>query len=137
MKKIAFCFLLLAAGLCVSSCTRPRMSFEPTEAEKLTQKEKFALIDYVRGFVLSSHRLKLTAEEKEIIRKTDPRVRIHYTAPKEGRLNIIWEFKAGRTLSALCTGPLQTRNNPTDWQINITSGKRINAEDPELYGITD
>ena len=130
-------FLLLVLGTVLVSCARERLSFEPTEAERLTQKEKFALIDYVRGFVLSSRKLKLTAKEKEIIRKTDPRVRIHYTAPKEGRLNMVWEFKAGRTLSALCNGPLQTKNNPTDWQINLTSSKRINAEDPALYGIPD
>lgn len=137
MKRIALCLLLVAVGFGMASCTRERLSFEPTETERLTQKEKFALIDYVRGFVLSSKKLKLTSAEREIIRKTDPRIRIHYTAPKEGRLNMIWEFKAGRTLSALCHGPLQTRNNPTDWQINLTSGKRINAEDPALYGITD
>ena len=137
MKRIALCFLLVAVGFGMASCARERLSFEPTEAERLTQKEKFALIDYVRGFVLSSKKLKLTGAEREIIRKTDPRIRIHYTAPKEGRLNMVWEFKAGRTLSALCHGPLQTRNNPTDWQINLTSGKLINAEDPALYGITD
>ena len=60
MKRIALCFLLVAVGFGLASCARERLSFEPTEAERLTQKEKFALIDYVRGFVLSSKKLKLT-----------------------------------------------------------------------------
>ena len=40
-------------------CASPRMSFDPKPEDKLVDKEKFALIDYVRGFVLSSKRLRL------------------------------------------------------------------------------
>jgi len=131
-------FLLLTAvfllGAC--GCADRKLAFDPGPDDVLTQKEKFALIDYVRGFVLHSRRLsrKLNQAEKDIINRTDPKIRIHYTGPKTGKLNMVWEFFDGRALSALCEGKLQTKNNPTSWQINLTSGSHSGAESALPYG---
>ena len=119
-------------------CASPRMSFDPKPEDKLVDKEKFALIDYVRGFVLSSKRLRLTPEERKVIESTDPQIRIHYTAPKTGKMHMSWELPRERHLLAFCQGPLLTSQNPTDWKITVVTGKRSGgAAAPSQYGLED
>lgn len=134
----AVLFLALFSSGLFSGCAPRRVSFEPKPEDKLVDKEKFALIDYVRGFVLSSKRLKLTAEERKVIQSTDPVIRIHYTAPKTGKMNMRWDLPRERHLLAFCQGPLLTSKNPSDWKVTVITGKRnAGAAAPSLYGLED
>lgn len=139
MRRLIFALLLIPASLCFfGGCSQPRMSFDPKPEDKLVDKEKFALIDYVRGFVLSSKRLKLTPDERKVIESTDPFIRIHYTAPKTGKMNMSWDLPRERHLLAFCQGPLLTSKNPSDWKITIVTGKRnTGAAPPSKYGLED
>ena len=139
MKRFAAVLLSGIAFLGLfSGCTSPRMSFDPKPEDKLVDKEKFALIDYVRGFVLSSKRLKLTPAERKVIESTDPIIRIHYTAPKTGKMHMSWDLPRERHLLAFCQGPLLTSQNPSDWKITVVTGKRSGgAAAPSQYGLED
>lgn len=139
MKRLCavLVFALLTLGL-FSGCAPRRLAFEPKPEDKLVDKEKFALIDYVRGFVLCSKRLKLTAEERKVIQSTDPVIRIHYTAPKTGKMSMRWDLSRERHLLAFCQGPLLTSKNPSDWKVTVITGKRsAGAAAPSRYGLED
>ena len=136
MKRFLIPLAAVSALVLFEGCSHSRLSFDPKPEDRLAEKEKFALFDYVRGFVLSSKRLKLSQEERKTIQSTDPEIRIFYTAPKEGRMHMYWELPRERRLIAFTEGPLQTPRNPSNWRISIVTGKRnANAGMPKDYGM--
>ena len=131
--KLFFAILFPAMLLC--GCASKKLAFDPKPADMLTQREKYTLIDSVRRFISRSDKIirKLDQKEKDIINRTDPKIRIHYTAPKTGKLNMVWELADGRSLVANCEGKLPTKYNPTAWTITLTSGSFTGAESPSKY----
>lgn len=131
--KLFFAILVTAMLLC--GCASQKLSFDPSPEDMLTEREKYTLIDSVRRFISRSDKItrKLSQAEKDIIKRTDPKIRIHYTAPKTGKLNMVWELADGRSLVANCEGKLPTKYNPTAWTITLTSGSFTGAESPSKY----
>ena len=131
--KIFFAVLLPAMLLC--GCASQKLAFDPNPEDMLTEREKFTLIDSVRRFILRSDKInrKLNQTERDFINRNDPKIRIHYTAPKTGKLNMVWELSDGRSLIANCEGKLPTKYNPTAWTITLTSGSFTGAESPSKY----
>ena len=130
-------FAVLCPAILLCGCASKKLAFDPKPEDMLTQKEKFTLIDSVRRFIERSDKIsrKLKPAERDIIKRTDPKIRIHYTAPKTGRLNMVWEFFDGRSLIANCEGKLPTKYNPTAWSITLTSGSFSGAESPAKYDL--
>ena len=131
--KLFFAILFPAMLLC--GCASQKLSFDPKPSDMLTQREKYTLIDSVRRFISRSDKItrKLSQTEKDIIKRTDPKIRLHSTAPKTGKLNMVWELSDGRSLVANCEGKLPTKYNPTAWTITLTSGSFTGAESPSKY----
>lgn len=130
-----FCFLCSAVLFC--GCASRKLAFDPKPEDMLTQREKFTLVDSVRRFIEKSPKItkKLNQAERDIIMRTDPKIRISYTAPKEGKLNMVWDFFDGRALIANCEGKLPAKYNPTAWTITLTSSSFSGAESPSKYNV--
>jgi len=85
---------------------------------KLSESEEKALIEYSRKFILSAKALKLTYDEKKLIRHEDPEVRIDYKGGPSDKIIISWPTYM-RTVSAHGNGNLSAKDK-CSWIIEVT-----------------
>lgn len=133
MKTFHALFLILTAVLFCSCRTVP---YELTEKDKLTQQELYHIFDYSRHFVLSSQKVKLTEDMRQLITSKDPDVRVHYTAPKTGKLSLSWLIPGKLQIIVSADGRLDlSKAKQADWKLRIINYKRDCFMLPEEIGI--
>lgn len=106
------------------------VGFEPKENEKLSEDELGALIFHAKQFLYTAKNLRLEQKHREIIRDTDPIVRIKYSAPKYGRIELEWPIAKSTVLLLSARGRLM--KNKQDWVAEILTGADSGISDAEL-----
>ncbi len=136
----AACALFLAGCSSAGDREDPRTLYEPSETEKLQPKEKFELYDYARGFLMSSKKLKsrFAKEDFDFISKHDPDTRIHYTAPKTGKMFLSWTIPGRRQIVVSAEGYLViSQGNKAVWALRVSDFSRTGSQDLSKYGISE
>lgn len=127
MKKIAFPVLALALLLIVSGCQSdkefiPDYSFQPQQSDMLTAAEQAALTAHARNFVSKAKNLNLNAEQRKIIRTTQPGVKVKYFGSKYGQIRMTWKVAANAQVELYGTGRMTEEDFPWRLRISATDG---------------
>ncbi|MBQ7400610.1 MAG: hypothetical protein IJW07_01075 [Lentisphaeria bacterium] len=127
MDKIMVIFLaallLLTAGGCsTEQSIIPDYSFQPQQSDMLTPAEQKALTAHARNFVSKSPRLPLNAEQKKIIRNTQPAVKVKYFGKKYGQIRMTWQVAANGQLELYGTGKMTEEDFPWRLRLSATDG---------------
>lgn len=111
-ERLALFSIVACLVLCSCQSTYEKLS----DSEKLTDQEKQRLIDLGRAFILRTKNIA-TTEEKAMIRSQAPTdIKIRYTAPKTGNVQIIWELKK-KAITARVRGVLVGENH--SWSLSV------------------
>ena len=145
MKWLPMVSVLMCAVMLCSCKTVP---YELKEEDKLTDKEKYHLFDYSRHFIINSlqnqdiNRKKekkepvLTSDLRELLLTKDPDVRVHYTAPKTGKISLSWLIPGKLQVIAAAEGRLDlSSGKKADWKLRIITFSRNCPILPEELGI--
>lgn len=123
MRIPALLATLCAVALALVSCSTDG-AFTPKPDEMLSPAEMAAVTGLARNFLTESKKLKISDEEREIIRKTEPEnVRARYTAPKRGRLSFTWRLKDGRFIIAMLEGDMISEGRQP-WGVQIFTAQQ-------------
>ncbi len=108
-------FLAMLAGLIMAAGCVTK-TYEPTEADMLNEQDNNMLVVYARHFLTGQNKtFKFTADELDIIKNTQPRIKASYTGYKTGRLSIGWDLPTKQAF-AIANGKMLTTR---DWMISI------------------
>ena len=145
MKLFSMMTVLMCAVMLCSCKTTP---FELKEEDKLTEKEMYHLFDYSRHFIINSlqnqdvNRKKekkepvLTSELRHLLMTNDPEIRVHYTAPKTGKISLSWLIPGKLQVIAAAEGRLDlTSGKKAEWKLRVITFSRKCPVLPEELGI--
>ena len=105
---------ILASSLIVCSCVSKRKA---TDADRLTKEEEQMLVQNARDILLNSKQFKFSKEERAFIANTKPETGFNYTAYKEGRGLLSWQFTEKKRVNLKVEGEFLEPDR--QWQINI------------------
>lgn len=111
MIKIFLNKLLFSASLIalLSSCTSTT-SVDPAKIRKITPQEYSELCSYSKRVISDFPESKISASEKSVIYRTEPKFNVNYSSDKTGTYDLYWDIN-GKTISYLGDGDL---TNPKD-----------------------
>ena len=158
IRKLSALLLILGTAFLYSCQTGP---YELKEEDKLTEKETYHLFDYARHFIINSLEAQdkallkaqrqqnqknnrntsrkapvLTQELRQLLVEKDPEVRVHYTAPKTGKLSLSWLLPGKLQVIASAEGRLDlSSGKQADWKLRVITFSRDCSILPEELGI--
>lgn len=126
MRKFFFRCAAVAAVLCAAGCeqyktTLPDFDFQPAEQDRLTGAEHDALLWHARRFAAESKIVKLTPEQRNVIRATVPHAKFKYFAPKYGQVILSWQVAENKMVELSGTGAMTSSRFPWRLEIKITN----------------
>ena len=122
--RLILALMVLAASLAICSCAKRNV----TDADGLTKEEEKLLIQNARDIILNSKNFKLSKEERSFISNTKPEAYFNYTAYKEGRGVISWQFNDKKRVNLKVEGELL--DSERQWQINVIKTEETQFTDP-------
>lgn len=106
MNFLRFCFLMT----CVSTMTFLFCSCgtggDVPEADMLTPEETSLVVTHIRNVIVKAKNLKLSDADRALVKDTEPRVKVHCTGHKSGKMTVKWSLENSRAVVVMVEGEL-------------------------------
>ncbi len=122
--RITAVFFFFACALLCAGCRShqeqvPDFDFKAGEADKLTPAERQAIVYHARQFVSQSKNLKIDKVAREIIRDTEPEMKMKYFGRKYGQIRMKWQLNRATELDLSGTGDMLSDEFPWKLQVKV------------------
>lgn len=127
-----YCRLIIALpiiavfALLLVSCNSKRPL---TAADELSKAEEQMLIKNAREILLDSKNFRFSKEERNFIATEKPEIGFTYTARKEGRGMLVWQFNDSKRVNMKVEGDLLSADR--QWQVNVIRTEPVQLADPK------
>lgn len=125
--------VVFSLSLFFISCQTEKGSFdyEVTEKDKISKEEEDAIVYHAQQFIAANKSLRLEDSHRKIIKTTKPIVRIMYSGPKFGRIELEWPIAKATVLLLSARGKLLAER--PNWVVEIlTSSNKGGLNEKEL-----
>ena len=107
LKLNLYIFIFTSLALC-SGCNAFK---EISDRNNITQGEYVQLVNNARSFALLQQAKSLSAEDRKIIKDTEPIFSVYYTSVKYGQFFLTWYLSGKRVLNVVGSGYLNEKES--------------------------